>query len=114
MMINVSQVRRTAVATALAVGVVTATAAPAMARSNPTSARHVVAAGIQRFTHNGFAAQGLPVRGAVTVRACDHGVCAKHRFAPDPVCDPNAGVCLGTALRAIHLRNGLTVIAEYA
>src|SRR4051812_18176388 len=36
----------------------------------------------------------------VRATVCFDGVCAHRRVRPDPVCDPSAGVCIGTALQA--------------
>lgn len=101
-----------AVATMASVGAATV---PAQATSSTYASKHAKAvAAVQLFEDNGFASLGLPKKRAVKVRACYRDVCARDRLRADPVCDPEASVCLGTALRAVKVTRRLTVTAFYA
>ena len=48
----------------------------------------------------------------VTATVCFHGSCATKRVRAEPTCDPSAGVCLGTALRAWRPNPVTTIKAE--
>ena len=48
----------------------------------------------------------------VTATVCFHGACATKRLHAEPTCDPSAGVCLGTALRAWHPEPATTIEVE--
>src|SRR3954470_16210867 len=54
----------------------------------------------------------LDVSHAVTARLCFHGACATRRLRPEPTCDPHAGVCIGTALRAWRPNKVTTIVVE--
>jgi hypothetical protein len=49
----------------------------------------------------------------VRATVCFDGACAHRRVRPDPVCDPSAGACIGTALQAWR-RHSFTVEVELA
>ena len=102
-----------AVGTAASVSAATVPADAAATTSRATKLAKAVAA-VELFKQNGFADLGLPAKGAVKVRACYLDVCARDRLKPEPVCDPETSVCLGTALRAVKVTRRLTVMATYA
>ena len=54
----------------------------------------------------------LDVAHVVTARVCFHGACAAKRLRPEPTCDPEAGVCIGTALRAWRPTRMTTIEVE--
>ena len=56
----------------------------------------------------------LDVGHLVTATVCFHGSCATKRLRPEPTCDPSAGVCIGTALRAWRPNHVTTIEAELA
>jgi hypothetical protein len=60
----------------------------------------------------GHAVAGRRVDAAalVTATVCFDGQCVHQRLRPDPVCDPSAGVCLGTALQAWRTRHYLVEV----
>jgi len=62
----------------------------------------------------GHAYQGLRLDPASLVRVtvCFHRVCASKQVRPEPTCDPSAGACIGTALRAWRLNRYTTVEVE--
>ena len=113
-----SRVRRAVASVVVGVATaasLTAATAPAQAAGTTYASKHAKAvAAVQTFKLNGFADIGLPVKDAVKVKACFRDVCAHDRLKPEPVCDPEAQVCLGTALRAVKVTRHLKVIATYA
>ena len=70
-------------------------------RHSADAHRHVARIALARLVAGGTVAghhvdpQSL-VRGSV----CFDGVCVHRRVRADPVCDPSAGACIGTALQA--------------
>lgn len=48
----------------------------------------------------------------VTATVCFHGACATKQVRPEPTCDPSAGVCIGTALRAWRPNRFTTIQVE--
>jgi hypothetical protein len=54
----------------------------------------------------------LDVSHVVTATVCFHGACATRRLRAEPTCDPQAGVCLGTALRAWRPNKVTTIEVE--
>ena len=111
-----ARIRRTALATAAATAAVSSALAvvPAgVAHADfATKYTHALAA-VRLFEKNGYAGIGLPARHAVWVKACYRDVCARDRLRPEPVCDPTAGACIGTALRAVRVTRRLVVAATY-
>ena len=96
--------------------VLTAAAAPlpAVASSHSHSAhRQVARAALARLlaghTYDGIR---LDTRHLVTATVCFHGACATRRLRAEPTCDPQAGVCLGTALRAWRPNKVTTIEVE--
>src|SRR3954468_17828374 len=98
--------------------VLTAAAAPlpavASAHSHSQQAHKQVArAGLTRLlaghTYDGIR---LDVAHVVTATLCFHGACATRRLRAEPTCDPHAGVCLGTALRAWRPNKVTTIEVE--
>jgi hypothetical protein len=107
---------RRALALIACAAVLSSAAAPAAA-SGPRQSRHahahVARAALDRLLA-GHAYDGIRLDVAHVVRAtvCFHGACATKRLRPDPVCDPAAGVCLGTALRAWRPNKVTTIEVE--
>lgn len=54
----------------------------------------------------------LDVAQVVTATVCFHGACATKRLRPEPTCDPEADVCIGTALRAWRPTRVTTIEVE--
>jgi hypothetical protein len=54
----------------------------------------------------------LDVSHVVTATVCFHKACATRRLKPEPTCDPEAGVCIGTALRAWRPNRVTTIEVE--
>jgi hypothetical protein len=57
------------------------------------------------------AGRRVDVDSLVRATVCFDGACAHRRVRPDPVCDPSAGACIGTALQAWR-RHSFTVEVE--
>src|SRR3954454_1158921 len=87
---------------------------PAIASSHSHQAHQQVArAALGRLLAGGSYHGGrFDVSHVVTATVCFHGACATHRVRAEPVCDPHAGVCLGTALRAWRPNKGTTIEVE--
>src|SRR4051812_40845130 len=54
----------------------------------------------------------LDVAHVVTATVCFHDACASRRLRPEPTCDPEAGACIGTALRAWRPNHVTTIEVE--
>jgi hypothetical protein len=111
-----ARIRRSPLATTVAMAAVSGVLAvtPASAAPAPHAIKYAHAlAAVKLFKQNGLADVGLPATRALWVRACYVGVCAHDRLRPDPVCDPEAAVCLGPALRAVRVSSRLIVTATY-
>jgi hypothetical protein len=51
----------------------------------------------------------LDLSHVVTATLCFHGACATRRLRPEPTCDPHAGACLGTAVKAWRPNRATTI-----
>jgi hypothetical protein len=85
--------------------VVSSAAGPAVAASHGNHARvshvHVARLALDRLlAGHAYAGVRLDPASVVTATVCFHGACATKRLRAEPTCDPTAGVCIGTALRA--------------
>ena len=103
----------------LACGVALSSAAgPAVASASSGGHSHLSHAQVARGALNrllaGHTYDGirLDVAHVVTATVCFHGACATKRLRPEPQCDPSAGVCIGTALRAWRPNRVTTIEAE--
>jgi hypothetical protein len=87
---------------------------PAAASSHSHAAhKHVARAALARLLA-GHSYEGIHfnVSHVVTATVCFHGACATHRLRAEPTCNPHAGVCLGTALRAWRPNKATTIEVE--
>ena len=111
-----SALRRALALLACAVAVTTA-AGPAVAASHRSHARlshqQVARAALNRLlaghTYDGIRIDAGHV---VTATVCFHGACATKHVRAEPTCDPSAGVCIGTALRAWRPNRVTTIEVE--
>ena len=108
--------RRTLVLVGCAIALSTA-AAPVPADAAAARSHHahqqVARAALGRLlaghTYDGIR---LDVSHVVTATVCFHDACASRRLQPEPTCDPSAGVCIGTALRAWRPNRVTTIEVE--
>jgi hypothetical protein len=112
-----STLRRALALLACAVALSSA-AGPAVASASSGGHSHLSHAQVARAALNrllaGHTYDGirLDVAHVVTATVCFHGACATKRLQPEPQCDPSAGVCIGTALRAWRPNHVTTIEAE--
>jgi hypothetical protein len=97
--------------------VVSSAAGPAAAAGHHSHARlshaQVARAAVMRLlAGHSYAGVHLDPAHVVTATVCFHGACATKRLHPEPTCDPSAGVCIGTALRAWRPNKATTIEAE--
>jgi hypothetical protein len=89
-------------------------APPADAAGHSRHAHKQVARAAVARLAAGHTYQGLHLDPASLVRVtvCFHRACASKQIRPEPTCDPSAGACIGTALRAWRLNRYTTVEVE--
>ena len=111
-----SALRRALALVACAVAMSSA-AGPAVAASHGNHARlshaQVARAALNRLLA-GHTYAGIRIDAAHVVSAtvCFHGACATKQVRAEPTCDPAAGVCIGTALRAWRPNRVTTIEVE--
>ena len=105
-----------ACAAALASSAAPASAGPASAGARSRQAhRQVAHAALTRLlAGHSYDGLRLSARDVVRLTVCFHGECVSRQVKAEPTCDPSAGVCLGTALRAWRLNRFTIVEAELA
>src|SRR3954467_1882034 len=87
---------------------------PAIASSHSHNAHKQVARAALTRLLAGHTYDGIrfDVSSVVTATVCFHGACATRRVRAEPTCDPQAGVCIGTALRAWRPNKVTTIEVE--
>ena len=108
---------RRALALLACAAAVSSAAGPAAAAAHGGHSRqahqHVARAALNRLLA-GHSYDGIRLDRAhvVTATVCFHGACATKRLRAEPTCNPSAGVCIGTALRAWRPNRVTTIEVE--
>lgn len=99
------------VAASVGAGTTAAIGASGGSPSAKTQARHIAQS---LATSAGRAHYGLTQGRLVSADVCVRSACVHQEYGAEPVCNPAAGACIGTALVARRFAGAVTISAELA